>query len=90
MVRCKGESSSRVTLREPEGVRVKEICRWCCVTRASERVGEGKKMSHLNVWGRMEEERVAGGRTDRKLQGRKHSCHRFQRLQISLGVTNGH
>jgi len=57
-VRCKGESHSRVTLREPEGASVKEIQRWGCVTGASERVTERKKLSPLNVWGRIQEEKV--------------------------------
>lgn len=43
MVRHEGESCGRMTLREPEGVRVKEIWRWGCVTRASEWVRETKK-----------------------------------------------
>lgn len=62
MVRHKGEPCSRVTLREPEGARIEEIWRWGCVTRASESVSETKRISHLKVWVRLEEERVVGGR----------------------------
>lgn len=62
MMRHKGESCSRVILRKPEGVRVKEIWRSGGVTGASEWVREAKRISHLKVWVRMEEERVVGGR----------------------------
>lgn len=62
MVRHKGESCSRVTLRQPGGVWVKEIGRWGFVTRASEWVREIKGINHLKIWVRMEEERVVGRR----------------------------
>lgn len=71
MVRYKGESYSRGTQRESEGVSVKGIWRWGCVTRTSGKVWEIKNVSHLNIWGRTQEKRVIGGREGQDSTGRK-------------------